>query len=341
MRSFPLAALLLAAPAFAQTAPTTGTADARADASQPFNQTADQLRADPTGIDTRTVTPRDGADVLVLRNPTLDTRSFDRLDRDVRSLGQDPNAARFAQERDALRRDYDALGATATPEARMRVMQRYEDLDASVAMSRMNMASRADFFRMADDRMQAYDRDIQASRAAFLSATGDARAERAAELIRLRRQRDMYRNEVFSVRGAGASGFEAARRTAAQNLSRYDTEFRTGRRNLMAQGSMGTQGSMGSMGTQNSQGTQGAAGTQGSMGAQGIQRSTGTQGSAGSMGSQGTQGSTATQGSMGTGTQGAQGSMGTQGTQGTTGSQGSTGTQGSQPAGSGSTTPRN
>ncbi len=237
MRALPLAALLLAAPAFAQTQPRPTSADPRADPSQPFGRTADQMRADPTGISASTVSPGDrAADDVVIENPTLDDRSFSALDRDMHALGQNPDAARYGQQRDALRRDYDALGATPTPEARMGVMTRYEDLNASVGMSRMNMASRDDYFRMADGRISGYDREITAARRQFDSATGDARAERAAALIRLRSQRNQYRNDVYSVRGAGRSGFEDARRTAAPSLMRYDTEFRTGRRSMMQTG---------------------------------------------------------------------------------------------------------
>ena len=227
------AALLAAAPALAQTRPARSTADPRADASQPFNQVADQMRPDPTGISTNTVTPQDESDDVTLNNPTLDDRSFSRLDRDVRSLGNDPDAMRYGQQRDAIRRDYDALGTTATPEARMGVMQRYEDLNSSVGMSRMNMASRDDYFRQADGRISAYDSGIDAARRSFDSATGADRAVRAQQLIGLRRQRNMYRDEVFGVRGAGRSGFDAARRGAATNLSRYDTQFRQSQRDMM------------------------------------------------------------------------------------------------------------
>lgn len=239
MRALSLAALLVAAPALAQTQPRPTSADPRADPSRPFGQTADQMRADPTGISASTVSPGDrAADDVVIENPTLDDRSFTALDRDMRALGQNSDAARYTAQRDALRRDYDALGATPTPEARMGVMTRYEDLNASVGMSRMGTASRAEYFRMADASLAGYDRQIAASRRSFDSATGDARAERAAALIRLRSQRNRYRNDVFSVRGAGASGFEDARRTAAPTLSRYDSEFRTGRRAMMAQPGM-------------------------------------------------------------------------------------------------------
>ncbi len=233
-----VAALLAAAPALAQTRPATSTADPRADASQPASQVSDQLRPDPTGIRANTVTPNDYADDVVLDNPTLDDRSFSRLDRDVRSLGTNPDAQRYGQQRDAIRRDYDALGTTATPEQRMGVMQRYNDLNSSVGMSRMNMASRNDYFRMGDDRLAAYDREITNARRGFDTATGNARSERALELIRLRRQRDMYRNEVFSVRGAGRSGFENARSMATPNLSRIDSEFRQMRRDQMMRGTM-------------------------------------------------------------------------------------------------------
>ena len=227
------AALLAASPALAQTQPARSTADPRADASQPFNQVADQMRPDPTGISTNTVTPRDNSDDVILNNPTLDDRSFSRLDRDVRSLGNNPEAMQYGQQRDAIRRDYDALGTNATPEQRMGVSQRYDDLNSSVAMSRMNTASRDDYFRQANNRIATYDRSIDAARRGFDTATGDDRAVRAQQLIGLRRQRNMYRDEVFSVRGAGRSGFDAARRNAATNLSRYDTQFRQSQRDMM------------------------------------------------------------------------------------------------------------
>ncbi len=232
-------ALLAAAPALAQTRPQTSTADPRADASQPASQVADQLRSDPTGISANTVTPVDNADDVVLDNPTLDDRSFTRLDRDVRALGNSPDATRYGQQRDALRRDYQALGTGATPEQRMGVTQRYNDLNSSVVMSRMAMATPSDYFRMGDERIAAYDGEIAVARRDFDRATGNARSERAQELIRLRRQRDTYRDQIFSVRGAGRRGFENARQMAAPNLSRIDTEFRQMRRDQTMRGTMG------------------------------------------------------------------------------------------------------
>jgi len=255
-----LATVLASAPQAQTEAPRT-TADPRADPSVPVQRAADELRADPTGIDTRTVTDNQRTDAAVTERADgttadmpmdraagqmdmpmgrqMDMRQdFDRLDRDVRALGTDPSAARYSQERDAIRRDYDALGADATPEARMALMNRYEDLDAGVSASRMNMSNRNDYFRMSDNRLGMYDRDIESVRTGYSSATGNARAERAVDLIRLRRQRDMYRNEVFNVRGAGQSGFEGARRTSSQNLMRYDTDFRTARREAMARDGM-------------------------------------------------------------------------------------------------------
>ncbi len=265
MKLFPLAALatLLASAPAAQTEVPQTTTDPRADPSVPVQRAADELRRDPTGIDTRTVTDGTGRDATVTEraagtpapmsmdrptgrtgnapmDPQMDMRAgFDRLDRDVRALGSDPAAARYSQERDAVRRDYDALGTAATPEQRMAVMTRYEDLDANVSASRMGMASRADYFRMSDARIGMYDRDLESVRMGFSSATGDDRAERAADLIRLRRQRDLYRNEVFNVRGAGQSGFDSARRTAGTTLSRVDTDFRTARRESMTRDGMG------------------------------------------------------------------------------------------------------
>ena len=294
-RLFPLAALatllaavlvtvLAAAPSAQTTAVPRTTADPRADPSAPLDRTSDQLRPDPTGIRAGTVSDNQTRDARVIENPTIGTTpqgqmtgqtqtgrtaarpmdgmgqdmaapDFARLDRDLRGLGTDPNTARYSQERDAIRRDYDALGTTATMDARMGVARRYEDLNASVGASRMSRAARADYFRMGDDQIRMYDRDIEAARMGFSNATGDMRAERAVEIIRLRRQRDQYRNDVFEVRGAGASGFDAARRSAAQNLSRYDTDFRTARRESMMRGSMGAQPMNDSMGN-GSMGTQ-------------------------------------------------------------------------------------
>jgi len=242
-----LATVLSVAPS-AQTQVPTTTADPRADPSVPVQRAADQLRPDPTGIDARTVSDNQTTNAAVTtRGATtsmqMDMRpDFDRLDRDVRAVSTDPNSARYGQERDAIRRDYDALGTTATPEQRMAVTRRYEDLDASVYASRSNMAPRNDYFRMADERMMMYDRDIEATRMGYSSATGNARSEMAMDLIRLRRQRDMYRNEVYNVRGAGASGFEAARTSSASNLNRYDTDFRNARREAMMRGGMAPMG---------------------------------------------------------------------------------------------------
>ncbi len=233
------AALLAAAPALAQTRPQRSTADPRADASQPASQVSDQLRRDPTGISTNTISPSNTADDAVLANPTLDDRSFTRLDSDVRALGNSPDAMRYGQQRDAIRRDYQALGANPTAEARMGVMQRYNDLNSSVGMSRMTTAPSSDYFRMGDERLAGYDREIATARRGFDSATGNARSERAQELIALRRQRNMYRDQIFSVRGAGRRGFESARSAASPNLSRIDTEFRQMRHDQMSRGAMG------------------------------------------------------------------------------------------------------
>ena len=251
-------AVCLAAPALAQETPPQQTTDPRADPAAPFSQTADMMRDDPSGVDTRTVDYEAGS-ARVLENPTLDNPAgadrmgtvtvggLDRLDRDVRALGNDPDAMRYQQERDAIRRDYDAMGTTATPQDRMDVGNRFEMLTSSVRAARMNRASRDDYFRMADDRLRMYDREVEAARMDYQNATGAMRAERARDLVRLRRQRDSYRNEVFDVRGAGRSGFEAARRSAAPNLQRYDTEFQNARRESMMRGTMGSPGMNGGM----------------------------------------------------------------------------------------------
>lgn len=240
-----LATLLASAPSAQTEAPRT-TADPRADPSVPVQRAADELRRDPTGIDTRTVSDNQTSDARVTERAadmpmdgSMDMRpGFDRLDRDVRALGNNPDAGRYGQERDAIRRDYDALGANPSMEARMGVMRRYEDLDATVSASRMSTSPRTDYFRMSDDRLGMYDRNIEAVRMGYTAATGNDRSQRAVDLIRLRRQRDMYRNEVYNVRGAGQSGFDSARRTSSQNLSRYDTDFRTARREAMMRDTM-------------------------------------------------------------------------------------------------------
>lgn len=261
MRLLSLTALTvcLAAPAVAQNDVPQQTADPRANPAAPFGQTADQLRADPTGIDARTVQTDQMRDARVLENPTVDNPAgadrmgtvtvgdLDRLDRDVRTMGDDPDMQRYQQEGATIRRDYDALGTTPTPQDRMDVMNRYQALDANVRAARMNRANRADYFRMADDRLGMYDRDIESARADYMNETGNMRAERARDLIQLRRQRDMYRNDVFDVRGAGRSGFDDARRTAAPNLMRYDTDFRNMRHESMMRGTMTSPGMNGGM----------------------------------------------------------------------------------------------
>lgn len=249
MRFLSLTALTvcLAAPALAQTNVPRQTADPRADPSVPASQVSDRLRADPTGIEARTVQTNEMRDARVIENPTLSTSDFDRLDRDMRTLGTTPDMTRYSQERDAIRRDYDALGTSATPQDRMDVMNRYQGLDANVRASRMTLSTRDAYFRMADDQIRMYDRDIEAARMGYTSATGNMRAERARDLIGLRRQRDTYRNAVYDVRGAGRTGFDAARRTAAPNLMRTDAEFRDARRESMMRGSTMSPGANGGM----------------------------------------------------------------------------------------------
>lgn len=255
-RTLPLAVLatLFAVAPMAQTGAPETTADPRADPSQPFDQTADKLRTDPTGITTGTVETNRMSNAQVVEDPTLGNLpnipqgrgtvtvgnpDFQSLDRDVRAAGTDPNAGRYGQERDVIRRDYEALDANAAMEARMNVTRRYDDLSASLSSSRMSNASRNEYFQMGNDRLTMYDRDIQSARMDYMNAPGDMKAEQAQKLIHLRRQRDMYRNDLYDVRGAGRSGFDAARRMASPNLSRYDTDFRNARRDMMMRGSMG------------------------------------------------------------------------------------------------------
>ena len=241
-----LATLFAAAPS-AQTPGTTSTttADPRANPAVPYDQAADRLGTDPTGINTATTSDNRTSNARVIENPNfgenqgvVSVGGLDRIDRDVRSLGTDSNAARYGQESTQIRRDYEALGQSPAMDAQMGVQRRYEDLDASVGASRMNGASRTDYFRMADSRLAGYDSGIEAARMRFASATGNDRSEIARDLIGLRRQRDLYRNEVYTVRGAGRSGFDEARRTAAPNLTKVDTDFRTARRESMMRGSM-------------------------------------------------------------------------------------------------------
>ena len=203
-----LMTVLAVAPSAQTTSVPRTTADPRADPSAPLDRTADQLRPDPTGIRAGTVSDSQTRDAQVVEDPTIGTTptpqgragtmgqttragqpmagqasappmdgmgqdmapDFTRLDRDLRGLGTDPNAARYSQERDAIRRDYDALGTAATMDARMGVARRYEDLNASVGASRMSRANRADYFRMSDDQVRMYDRGIEAARMGFSNA---------------------------------------------------------------------------------------------------------------------------------------------------------------------------
>ena len=165
----------------------------------------------------------------------------DRYRADLDRLGRDLDMARrsadpsMRADLDRLRSDYDALRTQADGDAmsdpaaaqRMRA-ERLMDLDRRVYQARLRSASDRDaYVRAATDRVDAYDRQIMDLRSRYRSASGDDRAMMAQDLIRLRRQRDAYRDEAYSTRGMLRSDFGGQRSSATSRLERYDTDFQS------------------------------------------------------------------------------------------------------------------
>ncbi|WP_420456286.1 hypothetical protein [Rubrivirga sp.] len=171
---------------------------------------------------------------------------LDRLDRDLTTLRSSADPA-MRSDVDRLRTDYDALrteadgDAMSDPEAaaqmRSDLDQRYADLDRRVYETRLRSArTRDDYVRAATDRIDTYDRQIGDLRTRYQSATGTMRSDIARDLVRLRGQRDAYRDEAFTARGTLRSDFEGGRAAATTRLQRYDTEFNTAYREASMRG---------------------------------------------------------------------------------------------------------
>lgn len=171
---------------------------------------------------------------------------LDRLDRDLRTLRSSSDPA-MRSDIDRLRTDYDALrteadgDAMSDPEAAARLRtdldQRYADLDRRVYETRLRSArSRDAYVGAATDRIDMYDRQIGDFRMRYESATGTMRSDMARDLIRLRGQRDAYRDAAYSTRGMLRTDFEGGRAAATSQLQRYDTEFTTAYREASMRG---------------------------------------------------------------------------------------------------------
>ena len=164
-------------------------------------------------------------------------RDLDRLDRtmtgDMRS-----DYTTYRQSYDQLRQatpSMDMSDPAAARQARMDYDRRYDELAGNVYRARlMSARDRADYIGAANDRVTAYDDQIGSLRTRYDAATGDDRVDLAQDLIQLRRQRDAYRNEVFSTRGMTRSGFDdTMRRRATDTLVRADADFQRARRDAM------------------------------------------------------------------------------------------------------------
>lgn len=169
---------------------------------------------------------------------------IDRLGRDLDGLNRTMTGdmrsdyTTFRQSYDQLRQmtpRTDMSDPAAARQARMDYDQRYNELAGSVYRARlMSARNRTDYIEAANDRIGAYDDQIRSVRGQYESATGDARVDMAQDLIRLRRQRDGYRDRVYSTRGMTRRGFDdAMRRQATDALTRADADFNRARRDAM------------------------------------------------------------------------------------------------------------
>lgn len=170
-------------------------------------------------------------------------RDLDRLDR---SMTGDMRAdyTGYRESYDQLRQatpSTDMTDPEAARQARTDYGTRYDELAGNVYRARLTSArDRADYIEAADGRVGAYDDQINAMRTRYDAATGDARADMAQDLIRLRRQRDAYRDQVYSTRGMTRSGFDdATRQRATDTLTRSDADFMRARREAMMRSTTG------------------------------------------------------------------------------------------------------
>ena len=174
----------------------------------------------------------------------MDQADLERLGVDLDRLDRTATGDARA-DYDALRQSYDELRAVtpttdmsdpaAARRARMDYDRRYDELAGNVYRARLTSArSRSDYFGAADDRVRLYDDQINDLRTQYDAATGDDRARMAQDLIRLRAERDAYRDRVYSTRGMTRSGFDdATRRQATDALTRADADFNRARRDAM------------------------------------------------------------------------------------------------------------
>ena len=180
------------------------------------------------------------------RSGSMNQADLERLGVDLDRLDRSTTA-----DYDALRQSYDELRAVtpstdmsdpaAARQARMDYDRRYDELSGNVYRARLSSArNRADYIRAANDRVQMYDDQIRAMRTRYDASTGDDRARMSQDLIRLRAQRDAYRDRVFSTRGMTRSRFDdATRRQATDALTRADADFNRARRDAMTRSANG------------------------------------------------------------------------------------------------------
>lgn len=169
---------------------------------------------------------------------------LDRLDREIQMLNREARTD-MRSDLDGVTADYDDLRTTydgdaisdpaAVARARQGYATRYDEISGRVYRARLDAApNRSVFTQRATDRVDLYDQQINDLRTQYQSASADDRATYAQDLIRLRKQRDTYRDEVYSARGARSAEFnDAARRSATDRLSQLDADFRSARRDAM------------------------------------------------------------------------------------------------------------
>lgn len=172
---------------------------------------------------------------------------LDRLDRtmtgdmraDYTGYRQSYNDLRMATPQTAI------SDPAAVRQSRTDYDRRYDELAGNVYRARlMSARNRTDYIQAANDRVGTYDDQIQGLRMQYDAASGTARSDRARDLIQLRRQRDAYRDQVFSARGMTRTGFDdTVRRRTTDTLTRADADFTRARREVMMRPMNGTDGS--------------------------------------------------------------------------------------------------
>lgn len=172
---------------------------------------------------------------------TTFTYDLDRLEEEVQSLGREAPAA-LRGDLDQIVADYDDLRTAfdgdavsdpvAVSRARSDYMDRYDRISERVYRARLESApSRAAYARIAAARVEGYDAQIADLRTRYRAAPDADRFAAAQDLIRLRRQRDAYRDEALRARRTAFD--DASRRQATDRLTRLDTQFRAARRSAL------------------------------------------------------------------------------------------------------------